>query len=165
MIGCFRKRVILCSDLSGRPTFRDLLGRVRDMWRAAFLNQDVTLELVHPGRGPAHPEHWSNIPSFNFMDGSAHSLEIPGLASSSLQTSLWFSATPLNLHLIRREKELELVMYFRRSIFSPSRMCELLLAYRTLLEQLAAAPDDRLPAVSAGAGYWDQPPSDRGVAG
>jgi amino acid adenylation domain-containing protein len=145
LIGCFRKRVILRTDLSGQPTFRDVLSRVRDVWREAFLHQDVSLELVFPGRGPDHPQHWTKIPSFNFMDRSAHALELRGLNLTNLPLNVWFPATAFNMHLIQGRHDLDLIIYFRRALYSPATIRDFLSAFRSLMERLAMAPDERLP--------------------
>ena len=148
LIGCFRKRVILRTDLSGRPTFREVLRRVRDVWRAAFLHQDVSLELVFPGREPDHPQHWTRVPSFNFMDRSAHALELPGLNLTHLPLSVWFPATSFNLHLIQGKHDLDLVLYFRRALYSAATIRDFLNEFRTLVERLAVAPDERLASAA-----------------
>ena len=55
LIGCFRKRTILRTDVSGRPTFRTLLARVREVSIGAYLHLDVSQETVFPERGLGHP--------------------------------------------------------------------------------------------------------------
>ena len=48
LIGCFRKQMAVRTDLSGRPTFRELLGRVRDVATGAYLHLDVPQEIIFP---------------------------------------------------------------------------------------------------------------------
>ena len=150
LIGCFRKRMILRTDLSGQPTFREVLRRVRNVWRAAFLHQDVSLELVFPDRGPDDPQHWTNVPSFNFMDRSAHALELPGLNLTNLPLKVWFPVTAFNMHLIQGMHNLDLIIYYRRSLYSRATITDFLNTFRSLAERLAVAPDETLSGAAVG---------------
>src|SRR4029077_16999157 len=45
-IGCFAATIVLRTDLSGEPTFRALVHRVKNVALAAYAHQDAPLELV-----------------------------------------------------------------------------------------------------------------------
>ena len=46
LIGCFLNTLVLRTDLSGAPSFRELVARVRTVTLEAYSNQDVPFEAV-----------------------------------------------------------------------------------------------------------------------
>src|SRR5947209_10952064 len=52
LIGCFINILLMRSDLSGNPSFLELLGRVRKVAVDAYDHQDFTFELLVEALGP-----------------------------------------------------------------------------------------------------------------
>ncbi|MBS2551683.1 amino acid adenylation domain-containing protein [Catenulispora sp. NL8] len=84
LIGFFVNTIALRLDLSGDPTFRELLARVRDVALDAYADQDVPFERVveqlRPAREPGRQPVVQAL--FQLINTPEETLELPGLDAS-----------------------------------------------------------------------------------
>ncbi|KAF0960681.1 amino acid adenylation domain-containing protein [Rhodococcus sp. T7] len=105
MVGCFINTVVLRTDVSGDPTFDQLLDRVRAVDLDAVDHADVPfnriVELVNPPRSSArHPlfqvmlSHWKQDGTTERFDGTTASARMLDATSAKFDLALRFQERP-----------------------------------------------------------------------
>ncbi|MFJ4206088.1 amino acid adenylation domain-containing protein [Streptomyces sviceus] len=102
LVGCFLNTLVLRTDTSGAPTFRELLGRVREADLAAYAHQDLPFEQVVEALNP--PRSTARHPLFQvmlaFRPGSTEPrLELPGLTAEAVPVETGATKIDLTFNL------------------------------------------------------------------
>ncbi|HZF07637.1 MAG TPA: amino acid adenylation domain-containing protein, partial [Thermoanaerobaculia bacterium] len=150
LIGFFVNTLVLRGDVSGEPSFRALLGRVRETALAAHTHQDVPFEMLvqelAPERSLAH------TPLFQVMlvlqNAPFESLEIAGLRLrqvSGIRTTAKFDLT---LSLEEQDGGLAGTAEYATDLFDAATIDRLVRHFEVLLAGLLAAPDTGVAQVS-----------------
>jgi pristinamycin I synthase-3/4 len=153
LIGYFVNLLPLRADLSGRPTFRQLLRRVRTAVLEAFAHPDVPfarlVEETGADREPSLPplvQAVLNVLSFPPSPSSpSASNELPGgLRLEPLAAARLDARQDLGLQVSEAAEGLVLHAIYDAALFVPARMEELLRQYVHILDQAGRDPDARL---------------------
>ena len=143
--GCFRQRAQLRTDLSGNPSFLEILHRVRLVFDGALANQDVSLEVVFPDRDVHHPRHWSEIPvDFNFREGLDGGPSFPGLTLTLIDRPQWVLYPPMSVQALADGDQLNLWVVARDSCYSVASIEKMLNLYLDTLTRIVGRPNLRL---------------------
>ncbi|OJH38589.1 non-ribosomal peptide synthetase [Cystobacter ferrugineus] len=151
LIGFFVNTLALRTDLSGDPTFRELLGRVKDSALGAYAHQDVPfeklVEVLQPQRDP------SRSPLFQVMlvlqNNPAATVRAAGLTLHEYEEAGGGSAKfDLLLDMKESGGELRGELEYNTDLFDASTAERLVGHLRTLLEEAVARPETHLGRLS-----------------
>ncbi|HYO12152.1 MAG TPA: condensation domain-containing protein, partial [Thermoanaerobaculia bacterium] len=144
MIGIFLNMLPLRIDLSGDPSFRDLLGRVRDTALAAYARQDVPVERiieeVQPGRDLSRSPLFQVL--FNLLSFPHPDLDVPGLVVEAFPLRELPSRFDFTIYAEElRTGGISLDLVYNADLFDRATMAGFLAQLRRALERAAAEPD------------------------
>ncbi|WP_262414534.1 non-ribosomal peptide synthetase [Streptomyces sp. ST1015] len=100
LVGCFLNTLVLRTDTSGDPGFRELLGRVREVDLAAHAHQDLPFEQVVEALAP--PRSLARHPLFQVMLAfrpSEPELRLPGLQATPIAVETGATKVDLTFNL------------------------------------------------------------------
>ena len=145
LIGFFVNTLVLRTDLSGDPTFAELLKRVRETALGAYANQDVPFEMVVQALEPERD--LSRSPLFQVMfvlqNTPMEARELPGLRLAPIEAASGVSAFDLTLSMGRTGGVVE----YSTDLFEPATIRRMTGHFTALLEAAVAGPEQRLSAL------------------
>ncbi|MEU8515504.1 amino acid adenylation domain-containing protein, partial [Kitasatospora sp. NPDC048722] len=146
LVGFFINTLVLRNDLSGRPTFRELLGRVRETALAAYAHQDVPferlVEAINPERSMArHPLFQV---SFQLQNIPSDRLVLPGVVVETQPIRLDTAKFDLSFTLAESEEGLAGSVEYAVDLFDRATAQALGARLVTVLETVAADPSIRV---------------------
>ncbi|HEV7667229.1 MAG TPA: amino acid adenylation domain-containing protein [Thermoanaerobaculia bacterium] len=143
LIGFLVNTLALRTDLSGNPSFRELLGQVRESCLSAYAHQDLPFErLVEE----LQPERLPGVTpvvqiSFNLQNAPARRLELPGLKVESLETERQAARFDLVVNLWEEDGVLSGSWEYDKDLFLERRIVGLAESFSILLGRVAENPD------------------------
>ncbi|RMD90310.1 MAG: non-ribosomal peptide synthetase, partial [Calditrichaeota bacterium] len=119
LIGYFANTLALRTDLSGKPTFRQLLNQVKQVTLNAYEHQDLPFEKLVEELQPQRDLSTSPIFQVMFIlqNAPTHTLEFPGLILSPLAGNNNSSRFDLSLYMGEGENGLVGVFEYNTDLF------------------------------------------------
>lgn len=149
LIGFFVNQLVLRTDLSGNPTFRALLERVREVTLGAYAHQDLPFDKLVAALNPER--HPSRTPLFQvkliLQNAPMPPLELSGLTLSRLEVDKGAAEFDLLLNVTDAEQGLIGSLEYNTDLFDAASMARMLGHFETLLRHVATQPDLRLNAL------------------
>lgn len=146
LIGVFLNALALRTNLSGNPTFLELLARVREVVLGAYDHQELPFEKLaaelRPGRDLSMtPIFQVFINQYNFKEAS---LELAGLSVTRLRSGRPAPQFDLTLSIREEDDGTHLTFVYDSDLFEASTMERMLRQYQNLLEAIAANARQRV---------------------
>lgn len=151
LIGYFANTALLRTDLSGNPTFREVVRRVKQTTVGALEHQDVPFQVLVTELGLAGEDRDGSVPQIWFDFGQSNTRErsmLPGLSVDWLPIERQTTQFDLALAAHAESGGLRIRASYRTDLFEGATIDRLLGHYLTLLEGATANPDARLADLS-----------------
>ena len=143
MLGMFVNTLVMRSDLSGNPTFRTLLGRVRQVALDAYEHQDMPFEKLVEVLNPVRQLNYN--PLFQVMlvlqNAPRTSIQLEGLQMTRIKPAPESAKFDLSLFLTETGSHIEGRLEYDSALFKPETAAQLIRHFVQLLQAVVANPD------------------------
>ena len=143
LIGCLINVVLMHADVSGNPSFRALLNRVRAKSLSAFAHQELPfeklVEALHPERDLSYNPLAQAM--FVYLPTAPTGLSLSGLAVEAVDVEDVATPYDLQLHVWPHDGELAGFLHYNTDLFEDATIDRLLAHLRAVLERSVAEPD------------------------
>lgn len=160
LIGFFVNSLVLRTDLSGEPTFRELLKRVRETTLEAYAHQDLPFEKLveelQPDRSLKQHPLFQVV--FGLQNSPMESLNLPELTLTSLNIDFKTTRFDLEFHLWEsadsfrslwcehweHKEGIRGVVVYNTDLFDKATINRMVGHFKTLLEAIVINPDSQV---------------------
>ena len=150
LVGFFVNTLVLRTDLTGDPSFRELLLRVREVALGAYSHQDMPFEMLveqlRPERNLSHTPLFQVV--FSMQNVPTEVLELPEVS--------WYSVTPevrtakfdMTMNLTEQGGRFVGGLEYNTDLFDRSTIVTMLGHFQRVLELVTENPDAQLSSLS-----------------
>jgi amino acid adenylation domain-containing protein len=145
LLGYFLNTVVLRTDLSGKPTVREALRRVRRTMLEVFEQRDIPFDRVVRELNPPRPTllhpYFQTMFVFQRQEDAPEALTVPGANLRPLSVDAASAKFDLTLFAQERDGEVATILEYRQDLFEEETIDQLLGHYQVLLESMVADPE------------------------
>jgi len=146
LIGLFVNTLALRVDLSGNPTFRQTLSKVRKIALGAYAHQDIPFEKVVEAVHPERDLSRSPLVQVAFvlqsaLDEKASSIELSGLTGDALAVEIHTNARDIILLIQKTEQGLRGDIRYNIDLFEEQTIHAMIERFKTMLTEIIRDPE------------------------
>lgn len=149
LIGLFVNTLVLRGDLSGAPSFRELLARTRATTLAAYDHQEVPFEQIVTKLQPPRDRGRNPLVQvmFALQNTPRTDLQLAGLTAHPLRIDTGTAKFDLSLFVIETPEGARAAFEYNCGLFDAPTIERMAGHFHTLLEGVAADPDRSISAL------------------
>ncbi|MDZ7319565.1 MAG: amino acid adenylation domain-containing protein, partial [candidate division KSB1 bacterium] len=154
IVGFFVNTLVFRTDLSGRPTFKELLQRVRNVALGAYAHQDLPFEklvdAIQPQRDLSHSPLFQVM--FVIQNVPGQPTNVSGVTISPVENHSGTSKFDLTMFMLEEGNNLAGALEYNTDLFDETTIDRMLRHFENLLAQVVAAPEmriDQIPLLTA----------------
>jgi amino acid adenylation domain-containing protein len=146
LVGLFVNTLALRADLSGDPSFAELLRVVRRTALEAYTNQDLPFEKLVEALEPQRALNRSPIfqAAFQLRNVPVVRIQLPGVALETYQFGELSAKLDLSFDLVEKPEGLVTNIAYSTHLFDEATIARMADHWRTLLEGIVANPEQRV---------------------
>ncbi len=146
LIGFFVNTLVLRSDLSGNPSFRALLQRVRQVTWAAYDHQDLPFEKLVEELQPERDLSYNPLfqTKFRLENAPTQAIQVTGLKMELLPQAAAVAKLDLSVDLYQTQDEIIGSFEYNRDLFTAETVERMAQHFCTLLESIVESPNQQI---------------------
>ncbi len=150
IIGFFINTLVMRTDLSGNPTVREMLQRMKEVALGAYAHQDMPYELLveklQPERDMSRSPFFQVM--FNLMNAPALVLKLPNITFEPAQIDSETAKFDLTFDMIEDENGMTGAIIYNTDLFAEETIQRMAGHYLNILEQMIQHPDKPILSLS-----------------
>lgn len=158
LIGFFVNNLVLRSDLSGSPSFVDLVVASRETLLGAYSHQQVPFEKIVERMQPQRS--LSHSPLFQIMlvlqNNEQEELTLPDLTIKPVSSKGTVAKYDLTLNVLEQDNKLWLRWEFNRDLFKAETISQMSRYFEQLLEKMLTTPEKNVFSLDILSPYQSQ---------
>jgi pipecolate-incorporating enzyme len=152
LVGMFVNTLVLRGDLSGDPSFRELLLRTRGNTTAALAHADLPFDLLVERIAPRRDLSVNPVVQvlFQLLPQLPNPITLPGVTAEPFETGQFFTRMDLEFHVYEDAGAGLLTghVWYRRELFDEYRMRQFLDQVTAVLRSAVENPDATISTIS-----------------